>query len=477
MQKIKTVLISFIFLAIFLCAPLFAQSLPCTTQAAASELPLSGCNRAFSIHVLNTSVQEILGDKPAPEGFAWLVLDLRFDNWNSADLIFKLDKPEALLVGSLRRQLYLLINGNTVVRPELPQQAPSEDSFVLPRIGATQAVSVAYLVPTERCESMVLSYHHEDYADIKIPLQGTLPQESQPLSELQNDVMALGLFAVDVSTEYRGHRAPAGMQWLVVDIRGQSRWRTEINALGVDAKASTTAKTNHSRVMEYIGADTMLQVVVDGTYAYLPLKQFGTLANPPAWLTYAYAGGESVYAIPNRFERLELVAYFGTFVAPGIANRHRPPLRFDLTAFMQKNALKAASIDQSANPADVKFLIADKPLPLTVHGTQKLQTYAGIEAVAEESLLLVDMSLENPTEENGTMLISERLTVSTNTQSKVKPLGLFLPGATAFAEPFLLPSAESRRFYVLFHVAANAEVELSYAGISLNETRPLFHGD
>src|SRR5690606_29599626 len=116
-------------------------------------------------------------------------------------------------------------------------------------------------------------------------------------------------------------------------------------------------------------------------YAYLPGKQFGTLANPPAWLTYAYAGGESVYAIPKQFEQLELVAYFGTFMAPGIANRHRSPLRFDLTKFIKKSALNSATINQSTNTVNAaQFSIADNPLPLTVHSTRKLQTYAGIEA-------------------------------------------------------------------------------------------------
>lgn len=437
----------------------------CQQPLRAEGLPASGCNRAFSLHVTGMTFETHLDGEVAPPGRQWLVLDMRFDNWISADLIFKLDYQEALLVGSLARQLYLLVDDRRVVRPRLPENAPSEDTFVLGQTGSQQEVRVAFAVPEGECSSLSLSYHHDQYADIVIPLIGQRADARQQRQGAQqqagNDVMSLGIHDVSFHESWLGEAAPDGMQWLVADLRGQSEWQTEIDALAVHTDAASSGKEPLHRVMEYVGGDVMLQAVVDDQYSYLREQRLSTLPATPAWLSHAWAGGEAVFAIPQDAQQVELVAYFGQFFAPGIAAVNRAPLRFPIS--------KGEPLDGAAGSPPLTE-INDSPTPVTLYGSTSLETFAGHQAGPGETLLLLDVSMGNTSEEGGMMKVAERFQVVAGEEPPVMPLGVYLPANHVLKEPFLLPSGDQRRFQLLYRLdSLSKELELVYRGVSTND--------
>src|SRR5699024_414379 len=70
---------------------------PCH-EAVKASVPASGCNRAFSLHVLDAVFVDEWQSQAAPPGRRWLALEVRFDNWMPMDLVFGLGYQEASLV-------------------------------------------------------------------------------------------------------------------------------------------------------------------------------------------------------------------------------------------------------------------------------------------------------------------------------------------------------------------------------------------
>ena len=446
-----------------------ARADTCQQQLSAAGLPASGCNRAFSLHVTDMRFDTSFDGEAAPPGRQWLIMDVRFDNWITADLIYKLGYQEAVLVGSLARQLYLLVDDRLVVRPRLPAAAPGGDTFVLGQVGSQKDVRVAFAIPEEECSSLILSYHHDQYADIVIPLMGEVTdareQRQSALQQGGNDVMSLGLHDVSFHDSWLGEPAPEGMHWLVADLRGQSEWQTQIDALAVRSGAEAAAKAPLPRVMEYVGGDVMLQAVVDGQYSYLREQRLSSLQVTPAWLTHAWAGGDAVFAIPRDAEQVELVAYFGEFIAPGIASLKRSPIRLPVS--------EGEPLSEGASSSSL-MEIADSPTPVTLHGASTVENFAGHQAEDGETLLLLDVSMANTSDEGGMMRVSERFQVVSTEGQSLMPVGVYLPGPQALAEPFLLPAQDQRRFRLLYRLnSASTALQLEYAGVSVNERVPL----
>src|SRR5690554_5410924 len=80
------------------------------------ELFAEGCNRALYMHISEWAVLDEHAGQPAPPGQRWLALELKVKNRMPADLIFDLGYQEAILIASLKRQGYLVINGEQVSR-------------------------------------------------------------------------------------------------------------------------------------------------------------------------------------------------------------------------------------------------------------------------------------------------------------------------------------------------------------------------
>lgn len=433
------------------CFSMPSQATPSTCQilSEAQNLPVSNCNRAFSVHVLQQQRTDEFAGRTAPAEQQWLVLTMRFENWLAADVIFKLQQPEALLVGSLRRELYLLINGAEVARPH----HATEDSFVLGQIGSSREVEVGFLIPQQNCDNLLLGYHHESYGDILIPLKGgELPPVPTPLQSGENDLMNLALLEAQLLPEYNGHTAGIEQQWLVVDLRGQSNWRIDVPALALQATAKPADKRQLVRVMEYVGADKMLQAVVDNRYGYLPSQEHSSLLKTPAWLPHRSAGGKLAYLIPKTVTSLELTAYFGAFLAPGIDSRYRQPIRFSLTSLLQQQAPK-----KTYTPLKT---LQDGPLQLQLRQLTRQARDNG------EDVVSMLWSMQNTTSDNGTLNLEERFRLTVSAAKTITPARVLLSSEVDLSSPLLLPAREARWFTTEFHLPRAVQaVTMDYQGV------------
>lgn len=427
-------------------------------------LAAEGCNRALHMRVTQWELRDAHDGEKPPPGHRWLVLSLEVESIMPTDLIFDLDYQEAVLIGSLKRQGYLLVNGERVYRrAELEGDSDAiTDSFVLGRAGAMLSGSLVYAVPESGIESLSLRYYHDEYAPLVIPLlvgnkrPPDVGREAAQLVEA-NELMEIGVHSVELHKNWQGRAAPPGMAWLAVDLRGRGLWRTTADALALDRDADPAAEVALPRVMEYVEGQGLLQAVVDTTHGYVRDSELSSLPGNPAWLPDAWAGGMAVYAVPDDAEHIELVAYFPEFRATGISSVIRPPMRFTL----REGELPKAAIEPLAR-------IEDQPTPVTIHALGVRDTFAGHQAGEGEALVLVEAEMTNLSGTGGMMEVADRFRLRAPQGELV---AAYQRGPIELVEPFWLPADdEPRRFMLLYRLRATAdELEFEYGGVSVNE--------
>ncbi|RCV87623.1 hypothetical protein [Billgrantia montanilacus] len=428
-------------------------------------LAAEGCNRALHMRITDWALRDEHAGEAPPPGHRWLVLSLEVENIMPADLIFDLDYPEEVLIGSLERQGYLLVNGERVYR-RARMSGDSDaiiDSFVLGRIGAMISGSLVYPVPDAGIESLSLRYYHDDYAALEVPLmagESRKPEADREAAQQveANDLMEVGVQGFDLHERWEGHAAPPGMIWLVVDLRGRGKWVAMADALALDRDADPSADIELPRVMEYVEGRGLLQAVIDTTHGYVRDSELGSLPDNPAWLPDAWAGGMAVFAIPEDAEGIELVAYFPEFRATGITPDIRPSMRFRL----RDGTTSAASVESLA-------LIEDEPTPVTIHALGALDAFSEYRAEEGETLVLVEASMTNLSGTGGMMTVTDRFRLRAPQGELV---AAYQRGPVELVEPFWLPADdEPRHFMLLYRLDALADdLEFEYGGVSVNES-------
>ncbi|APX92069.1 hypothetical protein BWR19_03450 [Halomonas sp. 1513] len=445
-------------LGLWTATPLAAQT-PCA-EAVREGLPAVGCNRAVTLHVKDMAFSDELNGQAPPPGKRWVTLALRFDSWMPSDLVFGQGYPEPLLVASLERQLYLLVDDRQVTRPILPNDSQLEDEFVLPRAGARRHGEVAFAVPDEALSQLSLHYYHDQYAPIVVPLLGERAEPDEGAEQANrrqgHDLLSLGVHDVDRHDRWQGEAAPEAMQWLVVDLRGQGEWRTPVDARALDASAEREAQASLRRVMEYIEAPGLLQAVVDGRHAYVRNLELSTLGDDPALLPDAWAGGKAVFPIPEDAEHIELVAYMPQFGGTDISSEIRPALRF---------ALEEGEREPHAEP---RASIEDGPIGFRIHDLTLGDSFAGHTAAAGETLVWIEAAMANRSEVGGMMEVGSRLRPR---EPEGELLGVYQAGPMAQQEPFWLPADdEPRHFQLLYRYSTDIEtLEFEYGGVAVIE--------
>lgn len=435
-------------------------------------LAAEGCNRALHFRVSAAELVDRYAGREAPPGQRWLVLDLEVENRMPTDLLFDLDYREEILIASLSRQFFLLINGRQAVRRAGFSGGPADaivDSFVLAGFGQTVAGRLAYPVPDSDVESLSLHYYHDQYAPVVVPLMGDRPADmvlsGDPDIPLQsNDLMRIAVHSAAFESEWKGQSAPDGMEWLVVDLRGLGLWSIEADALALDRNAAPEGKVQLPKVMEYVEAQGLLQVVADSEYAYTRNLALSSLPDEPAFLPDALAGGEAVFAVPRESRSLALEVHFPEFRGPGIDD----PIP-DSMIFMLRG--------EAAVPATQEPLgrVEDEPIPVTVYGFETRDAFADYRAAPGETLLVLDASLRNTSAVGGMMNVSDRIELVGDNGTVIEPLGLYNRGPMVLAEPFWIPAGGApRRFQLLYRMAADTRpADLVYGGISVNATLTL----
>lgn len=431
-------------------------------------LELSGCNRAMQFAVTRIEVADQIGEHGAPPGHRWLVLDVAVDNRMPADLMFDLDYAEQLLVASLSRQMYLLVDDSVVSR-SIAELNTLEDGFILSQIGEARAGRVVYPVPDDGIESLSLRYYHDQYAPVIIDLAAREappaddPDDGAPGGQ-RNQALELAVFGHRLEPSWHDIAAPEGMQWLVVDLRGRSRWTLPADALAIDRDADVDGRIELPKAMEYVEATGLLQAVVDGRHGYTRDRTLGTLPGNPALLPETHAGGLAVFPVPIDAGSIELVAHFPQFRGEGLDDGVPEAMRF---------ALVDSPVPAPEPPELIVF--ADDPTPLTVHEVARIDGFAGHRAGDGRALLRIDASMKNVSATGGMMSISDRLSLTAEGGPAVHLVGAWQRGPLDLAEPFWLPAGgEPRAFVVVFDMPADTTaLDVDYAGVSVNASERL----
>jgi len=436
-----------------------------------AELELFGCNRAMHFSVSRLEIADRIDDQPAPAGQRWLVVHLEIENRMPSDLMFDLDYREELLVASVVRQMFLLVNGDLVARSSPPLNT-IDDSFILPHIGATESGTVVYPVPDDGIESLSLRYYHDQYAPVTVQLAGPDPlpngtaggaaaiaPEQRVTEPQRNGVLELVVAGVERVSSWQGRSAPEGMQWLVVELLGRSRWTLETDALALDREAEIDARVQLPKAMEYVKAAGLLQVVADGRHGYPRELSLGSLPAEPALLPEAWAGGTAVFPVPTDAGRIELAVHYPEFRGEGIEDPTPDAMHFELYD------------EAAAEPAPPELLaIDDEPTPLTIHRARKTEAFADHQPDKDRALLRLDASMRNTSDTGGMMAISERLSLAGPDGEAIELLGAYLRGPLTLEEPFWLPAGgEPRAFSLIYDVPADlATIVIEYGGVSVN---------
>ncbi|MEX2498963.1 MAG: hypothetical protein WD397_08840 [Wenzhouxiangellaceae bacterium] len=428
-------------------------------------LDLAGCNRAMHFSVSRLEVADRIDDRPAPAGHRWLVVQLEIENRMPADLMFDLDYREELLVASVARQTFLLVNGDVVARSS-PSLNTLDDSFILPHIGATQSGTVVYPVPEDGIESLSLRYYHDQYAPVTVSLAGpdSVRADTPPTDVQRNDVLELGVAEHSRESSWQGRSAPEGMQWLVVELLGRSRWTLEADALALDREAEIDARVQLPKAMEYVEAAGLLQVVVDGRHGYPRELSLGSLPAEPPLLHEVWAGGRAVFPVPIDAGHIELAVHFPQFRGEGIEDGTPEAMRFELFD------------EPAAGPAPPEaMVIDDDPTPLTIHRARLIEAFADHQPDDDRALLQLDASMRNTSDTGGMMAVSERLSLAGPDGEAIELLGAYLHGALILKEPFWLPAGgQPRAFSLIYDVPDGlSTVELDYGGVSVNASEQL----
>jgi hypothetical protein len=421
--------------------------------------PLSGSNRGFSASVFEVAVQESLGNEDTPEGMQWLLLDVRIENDQAVDLLIELNYEEALLLGPLHRQLFVVMNGQharAAVRPEDPVPGLLPNSVRLLRTGDGVRGQVAFLVPDEPVESLSLHYYHDLFPPLVVSL-AEVPSAERPEALFEgtsDDQMQVRVSSVEELETVNGVSPPAGMVWIAVEMQGLGRRMDEIDALAAERNADPAEKIPNARVTDYLRADALLQILADGRDSFVRDESLSVLPMNPTFLPDVWTGGRMVFPVPRDAGVLELVLDFPEY--RGAAGAQFPDsIRFTLRGE-----------PHSIQEPEVLARIDDHPLPLEILSARWRENPLELE---------VEAQIRNVGPAGGMYKGAQRARLRMPDQSILSATATRMRGGMPAPEELWLPAGgDPRRFVFVFAPPEKAQqVDFHYNGVTSGGTIPL----
>jgi len=422
------------------------------TPGELQPLRASAVNRGIGLSVLGIRLSDQVASIQAAPGKQFAIVDLSFENRQGIDLLLEHDYEEALMVGELQHQLFLVrdqlqVSSIAPAQEQLSLALPKR--FTLSKSGTRRRGQVVFEVSAESPRDLSLVYVPELFPALELPLQGEPLRNTEPKMIQQADsdeAVRLGLTAFQLESSFQGKPAPEGMQWAILELAGRSLTPLTLDAIAIKEDAEAGARIETQKVFSYEQAQRMLQLVVDGGHAYLADTTLSSLKESPAFLPGWFSGGRLVFAIPKEYQRLELYAGFPD-ISDGKRVRRPSPLFFHLDG------------DKNFQPNTKSQLrIPDAPLPLDI-----LKVSLG----KEGQELILELQLSNSSDQGGLYSGSTRATLQLGDR-EVKASRMSLKGDIPLREPFWVPANEQpRRFRMHFPIRKEDErARFAYSGVS-----------
>jgi hypothetical protein len=261
--------------------PLLAVPASQAAEAKPLELDLSGHNKMLNLKVRRLLVADHVDRiSAAPDGRLFILQT----EWGNQGIT-------AGTVQVLPDRFFLVLNGRRRCGLH-PLTSRLGEGFLqqikLDKKGQPISGALVFEGPAEPLHSLEFRYFDSSNGDIAIPLVTGGEADNPEVGPTANSVLELAVFGRRESLTWDGRQAPAGMAFVLIDLRGRSLAKTNSGA---------PAFVEISEWRRY------LCLIVDGEYSYSP--------EPPAparerFLPAALTGGEVAFLVPAKFESLAL---------------------------------------------------------------------------------------------------------------------------------------------------------------------------
>lgn len=429
--------------------------------AAAEAAPgLETANRACRLKIHSTSLRPAYGAKTAAAGKRLLVLDAEFENTIPLTLVKSNELPTMYKIKEMADHLYLVVNGSRVSRlfPDggtLPGHVMTT-GFTLDRLGARARGNLVYEIPAEGVQSLDLRFYDFAHGHMALTLQAGPPPAAKPLTPLQdNDILEAGVFRAERTAELGGKKAPAGMTWLVVELRARSKMATEADATAFDPKAKPGQKLQVGTVSDWTDLRKHLNLLMDGSRSYGPAGDL-EIGEAPRFIPDLVTGGTAAFLVPEKVQSLELRCDFPNARLPDGKVVHPKALMFLLEGKRPEAAAVAALVE-----------IDDDIFKIAVTGQAVAPEFAGEKAPAGSVFLVLDMTVTGNGLAGEQFQTVEQLHYTTEKGAQLPLHEATFKGPAAPAKLLLVPKGERRSFQAVFSIpATDRKLRLAYRGVT-----------
>ncbi|MBN1421219.1 MAG: hypothetical protein JXP34_20770, partial [Planctomycetes bacterium] len=271
-------------------APAPEETLPARLEPGATvAVNRTGANRAVRLTIGTLRQTDAYGTFRAPAGEALLVLSTEWENTIPLTLVREKKVPTEYRIPVLGDHAYLVVDGKRVARilegaEDLPGHVPAKD-FGLERIGTRIRGNLVFRVRAGAVEDLTFRFYDFAHGFIALPLVGRreAAPAPAPTARGKNEVVEMAVHGLRKAAERGGAKAPEGMVFVEVDLRGRSLFTIKGDASAFDPKAKKGATISIGTVADWKESRRYLQLVADGEYAYAPLPE-STLPEEPRFL-------------------------------------------------------------------------------------------------------------------------------------------------------------------------------------------------
>lgn len=442
-------------------APLDRESRPSMALSEASGLSppfatpllLEQDNRVMSMSVLGLETRADWQGAPAPEGEAYLVLDLLFENRKPFDLIQQDGGQRALRVGNLAQNLVLLAGSKThaVLNEALQGVELLPDTFVLPRPGELRRGKVVYRLAKDASSPLSLRFYHIEYPVLALALQEReLDSDVPPDIDFQrHDFLELSIASIEDVEATQLNQAADDRRFVAVELLGRSRLTRTNPANHHDANADPSLTVETPRAVPYLYADQHIQLVSSDGYAYLPEWELSDLERIPTFLPDVMTGGRVIFSLPEAVDSYRVALYFPNFgtITEGVQGFPDPMFFGD-------------------NAKDFVYRERDTVIDF---GLEQLRVrVTDIERTAEG--LEVEVEVFNETEGPGFWPMEDRLGITpASSGQRLTATSMTDPYGTPLAWNAHLPPGEPRRMWLHFSLDdEEGEGRIDVRGLNAN---------
>lgn len=420
-------------------------------------------NRAIAVTIRNAALADSYGEAKAADGRLFLILSTQWENVLPVKISAENKSiPTGYKIPNLAEHVYLVVDGKKVARVlpamgKLPGHLKLLD-FDLPALGDIAKGNLIFDVPRDLALSanhFSLHYFDLTHGHFTISLAGKPPEAPKPIGVVRtNQIMEAGVYAIRRDAELAGRKAPAGMTYVTVDFRAESKYTADADASAFDPAAAPGYKVRKAIFADWAEWQKYVSLLVDGQYAYAVDPELSDLPLVPRLLPEVKTGGSMVFLAPAETKGMELKLSF-----PGARSG---------TQIIRPTGIELLVDGRNITPPkrDAVVAIDDDLFKVAIVGQTTATEFAGVKPKGR--FLVLDIEVRNAGRQGEFFQVKEQLKVVNEQGAMMTIDDATFAGVRRPTPLVYLPATEQRAFQVVYDVpVAMARPRLAYAGIAL----------